>query len=59
MVQAALMGELIGSGRASNKLLQMYFPFVFFAIFAVIRGLMPLFEDDAAPEDSNNSKKRD
>ncbi|KAJ0966126.1 hypothetical protein J5N97_027264 [Dioscorea zingiberensis] len=55
---AALMGELLVSGRASDKLLQMYAPFVLFAIFAIIRGLIPCFEDDATPQDPYYQKKR-
>ncbi|KAL9264417.1 hypothetical protein AKJ16_DCAP10079 [Drosera capensis] len=36
----AILSELIGSGRASDKLLKMYFPFLGLALLAVGRGLI-------------------
>ncbi|ONK65603.1 uncharacterized protein A4U43_C07F38780 [Asparagus officinalis] len=38
---ASIMSELLGSGRESKKLVQMYSPFVVFAILATLRGLFP------------------
>jgi hypothetical protein len=35
------MAELLGSGKAPEKLIQMYSPFGAFAICAVLRGLIP------------------
>ncbi|XP_068639075.1 uncharacterized protein [Aristolochia californica] len=37
----AIMGELIGSGRASQKLLAMYLPFLAVSVVATLRGLIP------------------
>lgn len=36
---APLMAELLGSGRSSDKLLQMYSPFVAFSVLAILKGL--------------------
>ncbi|KAL9272998.1 Sigma intracellular receptor 2-like protein [Drosera capensis] len=36
----AILSELIGSGRASDKLLMMYFPFLGLALLAFVRGLV-------------------
>ncbi|KAL6639476.1 hypothetical protein ACP70R_023206 [Stipagrostis hirtigluma subsp. patula] len=36
---SAILGEMIGSGRATPKLLQMYVPFAVFAVIAILRGL--------------------
>lgn len=37
----AILSELIGSGRASEKLLMVYYPFFGIAILALLRGLLP------------------
>ncbi|KAJ4980593.1 hypothetical protein NE237_031430 [Protea cynaroides] len=37
----AIFGELMRSGKASDKLLMVYFPFLGFAILAFLRGLVP------------------
>ncbi|XP_020274130.1 uncharacterized protein LOC109848840 isoform X2 [Asparagus officinalis] len=41
ILNASIMSELLGSGRESKKLVQMYSPFVVFAILATLRGLFP------------------
>ncbi|XWS23007.1 hypothetical protein CRYUN_Cryun29cG0084300 [Craigia yunnanensis] len=38
---AALLGELLGSQKASDKLLKMYSPFMGVGILALLRGLVP------------------
>ncbi|XP_078181304.1 uncharacterized protein LOC144575056 [Carex rostrata] len=38
---AAIMAEVLGSGRASEKLIHMYSPFGAFAVCAILRGLIP------------------
>ncbi|KAJ3670417.1 hypothetical protein LUZ60_010741 [Juncus effusus] len=37
---AAIMSEILGSGRASEKLIQMYTPFLLFVICAISRGFI-------------------
>ncbi|KAL1216974.1 hypothetical protein V5N11_013180 [Cardamine amara subsp. amara] len=37
---AAVLGEMIGSGKASEKLLMMYVPFMGIGIIALLRGLL-------------------
>ncbi|KAD4981869.1 hypothetical protein E3N88_18540 [Mikania micrantha] len=37
----AILSELVGSGKASVKLLKMYCPFLGFAVLAIMRGLLP------------------
>ncbi|KAJ4914458.1 hypothetical protein Rs2_00008 [Raphanus sativus] len=37
---AAILGEMIGSGKASERLLLMYVPFMGIGILAVLRGLV-------------------
>ncbi|XP_017970031.1 PREDICTED: transmembrane protein 97 [Theobroma cacao] len=38
---AAILGELLGSPKASDKLLMVYSPFMGFGILAMLRGLVP------------------
>lgn len=35
------MAEVLGSGRASEKLIHMYSPFGAFAVCAILRGIIP------------------
>ncbi|CAN4103471.1 unnamed protein product [Withania somnifera] len=37
----AILGEMKGSERASDKLLMVYYPFLAFAVLAILRGLLP------------------
>ncbi|KAM0049431.1 putative sigma intracellular receptor 2, EXPERA domain-containing protein [Helianthus debilis subsp. tardiflorus] len=37
----AILSEMVGSGKASEKLLNMYYPFLGFAVLAILRGLLP------------------
>ncbi|KAF2547453.1 hypothetical protein F2Q70_00019435 [Brassica cretica] len=37
---AAILGEMIGSGKASERLLMMYVPFMGIGVLAVLRGLV-------------------
>lgn len=37
----AILSEFVGSGKASEKLLKMYAPFMGFAVLAIVRGLLP------------------
>jgi len=36
---SAILGELLGSGKATPKLLQVYVPFAAFGVIAILRGL--------------------
>ncbi|KAJ6797605.1 transmembrane protein 97 [Iris pallida] len=38
---ATIYGELLLAGRASEKLVQVFIPFVFFSFLATLRGLFP------------------
>ncbi|KAJ6807322.1 transmembrane protein 97 [Iris pallida] len=38
---ATIYGELLLGGRASEKLVQVFMPFVFFSFLATLRGLFP------------------
>ncbi|CAA7049556.1 unnamed protein product [Microthlaspi erraticum] len=37
---AAVLGDMIGSGKASDKMLMMYVPFLGFGVLALLRGLL-------------------
>ncbi|KAG8642306.1 sigma intracellular receptor 2 [Manihot esculenta] len=39
---SAVLAELMGSGKASDKLMMIYAPFMGFGVLAILRGLMPV-----------------
>ncbi|KAH0459393.1 hypothetical protein IEQ34_012207 [Dendrobium chrysotoxum] len=57
---APLMAELLGSGRSSDKLLQIYSPFVAFSVLAILKGLFsgPLHTVTKASHAPSARKKR-
>ncbi|KAI8551916.1 hypothetical protein RHMOL_Rhmol06G0224200 [Rhododendron molle] len=40
-MRVAILSEMVGSQKASDKLLMIYFPFMGFAVLAILRGLLP------------------
>ncbi|XP_042504743.1 uncharacterized protein LOC122081626 [Macadamia integrifolia] len=52
----AILGELMGSGKASDKLLLLYSPFLGFAILAVLRGLVPSGGRSRTPTSTNAAR---
>ncbi|WCJ37580.1 Transmembrane protein 97 predicted [Euphorbia peplus] len=46
----AIIAELKGSGKASEKLLMIYYPFLGLGLSAMLRGLMPNCDDPALPK---------
>ncbi|KAJ1288329.1 hypothetical protein BS78_02G080900 [Paspalum vaginatum] len=45
---SAVFGEMLGSGKATPKLLQMYAPFAGFSVIAILRGLCSCSERTTA-----------
>ncbi|XP_065875062.1 uncharacterized protein [Euphorbia lathyris] len=46
----AILAELKGSGKASEKLMMIYYPFLGLGLSAMLRGLMPHCDDPALPK---------
>ncbi|WOL10389.1 transmembrane protein 97-like [Canna indica] len=55
---AAIMPELLGSGRASEQLFQMYMPFVVFGVLALLRGLFTGSQRSTTSHAATSRKKR-
>ncbi|KAG7022872.1 Transmembrane protein 97 [Cucurbita argyrosperma subsp. argyrosperma] len=57
---SATMGEVVGSNRASNTLLTIYWPFMGLGVLATLRGLVPCSSKAPinGPRPSNGRKKR-
>ncbi|KAF3784616.1 Transmembrane protein [Nymphaea thermarum] len=55
---AAILGELVLSGKASESLLKLYVPFAGFALLAFARGLMPCGCTSNPPATSTNARKK-
>ncbi|KAJ4975162.1 hypothetical protein NE237_000268 [Protea cynaroides] len=53
----AILGELIGSRKASDKLLMVYSPFLGFAVLAVLRGLVPRGDRSRTLNTSTNATR--
>ena len=56
--QAAIMAELLGSGKASEQLLQIYFPFGVFALLAILRGLFYRPRRATSTSHASSSRKK-
>ncbi|KAA0040253.1 hypothetical protein IC582_000437 [Cucumis melo] len=58
---SAVLGEMVGSNRASTTLLAMYYPFMGLGVLAMLRGLVPCSSKAAitgTTRPSNGRKKR-
>ncbi|XP_065037213.1 uncharacterized protein LOC135672645 [Musa acuminata AAA Group] len=55
---AAIMAELLGSGKASEQLLQIYFPFGVFALLAILRGLFYRPRRATSTSHASSSRKK-
>ncbi|KAL7000156.1 hypothetical protein U1Q18_001306, partial [Sarracenia purpurea var. burkii] len=57
---AAILAELMGSNKASDKLLMTYFPFMGLAVLAILRGLLTNSgkSSTAGRRPGSNKKKR-
>ncbi|XP_037443816.1 sigma intracellular receptor 2-like [Triticum dicoccoides] len=53
---SAIFGEMLGSGKATTKLLQMYVPYAVFAVIAILRGLCSC-SAPASPASSARKKR--
>ncbi|KAF7139935.1 hypothetical protein RHSIM_Rhsim06G0160800 [Rhododendron simsii] len=57
--KVAILSEMLGSHRASDKLLMMHYPFLGFAVLAILRGLLPYSgKTTAAGRRSGLTKKK-
>ncbi|KAE8810566.1 transmembrane protein 97-like [Hordeum vulgare] len=52
---SAILGEMLGSGRATPRLLQLYAPYVVFAFIAILRGLCSC---PAPPYPASSARKK-
>ncbi|KAF2590964.1 hypothetical protein F2Q70_00038000 [Brassica cretica] len=53
----AVLGEMLGSGKASEKLLMMYVPFMGIGILATLRGLVSRSTKSAGSVDKRSAVK--
>ncbi|KAF7068200.1 hypothetical protein CFC21_073975 [Triticum aestivum] len=54
---SAILGEMLGSGRATPRLLQLYGPYVVFAVIAILRGLRSC-SASAPPSSASSARKK-
>ncbi|KAF7061498.1 hypothetical protein CFC21_068188 [Triticum aestivum] len=52
---SAILGEMLGSGRATPRLLQLYAPYLVFAVIAILRGLCSC---SAPPSPASSARKK-
>ncbi|EMS49506.1 hypothetical protein TRIUR3_04680 [Triticum urartu] len=52
---SAILGEMLGSGKATPKLLQLYVPYVVFSVVAILRGLCSC---SAPPSPASSARKK-
>ncbi|KAM0854981.1 hypothetical protein ACQ4PT_050073 [Festuca glaucescens] len=55
---SAILGELLGSGRATPKLLQVYGPYIVFAVIAILRGLCSCSAPSTAASSAQKTRKK-
>ncbi|CAM0876868.1 unnamed protein product [Alopecurus aequalis] len=55
---SAILGEMLESGRATPRLLQLYVPYIVFAVIAILRGLCSCSAPSPATSAQKKKKKR-
>ncbi|KAM0861608.1 hypothetical protein ACQ4PT_045775 [Festuca glaucescens] len=55
---SAILGEILGSGRATPRLLQLYVPYIVFSVVAILRGLCSCSAPLLASSAQKKKKKR-